>query len=293
MNKSATVVDRAIEFILPHLKSKITSQKAKPLVSGVEGPQGSGKTTASTQIREKLSNRYPNITIVQFSIDDFYLTYEEQQRVNEKCADNVLLQGRGLPGTHDVTLLYEIMGKLLSNDAGVYPLYIPVYDKSAYNGKGDRLSKDKWTKIEKAVDLVVFEGWFNGYTSISNNQELISKWHGIKDVHGETFCRIQDSDIISINRNLLGYEKIWKLFDLFVCIKTTNINNVYKWRLEQEHELIKIKGTGMSDIEVGNFVARYMPIYYLYYDRLCIVEKQTESLELLIDESRTLLENAY
>lgn len=288
MNTS-TVVERSIEFIKPLLVQKLTTKTGKPLVLGVEGPQGSGKTTAATSIKESLLRLYPSCNIVQFSMDDFYVTYNEQQQINLENSSNKLLQGRGLPGTHDVSLLWKVFHKLLGNDDKDFPIHIPVYDKSAHLGKGDRLPESQWTVVDSHIDLIVFEGWFNGYISIPNESELAKKWNNIRLLNAPKFDLVEDSHIKVINKNLSDYEKIWDLFDLFVCIKTSNINNVYKWRLQQEHDLIIKKGSGMSDSEVEQFVDRYMPIYYLYYDRLEITQLKIRSLELDIDISRNLL----
>ena len=293
---TSTVIDKAVAFIKPLLDERVhlqRSQHARPIVIGVEGPQGSGKTYSSIRIKQDLSEAYPNFNIIQFSMDDFYLTYEQQLAVNSQNEGNVLLQGRGLPGTHDVSLLLKVFEELLANDASRLPIQIPVYDKSAHNGKGDRQEPATWTKVDKLVDLIIFEGWFNGYMSISNDKNLIKKWHSIKKKQYPKFENITDLQIVNINRNLGRYEAIWKLFDLFICIKTSEINNVYKWRLQQEYELIRIKGRGMSDADVEQFIDRYMPIYYLYYDRLEVIQKQLKSLELNIDESRTLLSSKF
>lgn len=104
---------------------------------------------------------------------------------------------------------------------------------------------------------------------------------------------MEDRHIQKINCDLRRYEQIWGLFDLFVCIKTENINNVYRWRLQQEHTLIKKKGSGMTDMEVETFVDRYMPVYYLYYDGLGKTEEKINSLELDIDEFRNLVNSNY
>ena len=43
---------------------------------------------------------------------------------------------------------------------------IPSYDKGAFNGIGDR-SNDKYhTLIESPIDIIIFEGWFNGFYSL-------------------------------------------------------------------------------------------------------------------------------
>jgi D-glycerate 3-kinase len=284
-----TVVDKSVEFVKDKFVRKLTSPNAKPLLLGIEGPQGSGKTTAATKIRQELQSLYPESNIVQFSMDDFYLTFAEQQELNRQFSDNILLQGRGLPGTHDTSLLYETINTLLQNNRNYFPVNIPIYDKSAHHGMGDRLPREYWTIVERPVDLIIFEGWFNGYYSIPSETMLLEKWDLIKRREAPRLAMITCENVVQINAYLKEYHKIWELFDLFVCIKTSNINNVYKWRLQQEHEMIKIKGSGMIDEDVVKFIDRYMPVYYLYYDRLELIQNMVESLELNIDESRKLV----
>ncbi|KAG0682258.1 hypothetical protein C6P42_003274 [Pichia californica] len=288
---TSNVVERTVEFLKPIIEAKLKSNNAKPIVVGIEGPQGSGKSYASSRIKNILSESYNTCNIIQFSMDDFYLTYEQQQIVSSKYKDNILLQGRGLPGTHDVTLLLNIISHLIANDSSRYPISIPIYDKSAHNGKGDRQSNDTWLNIHKPVDVIIFEGWFNGYTSISENQNLINKWHSIRKKFSPKFNSIDNDSISEINDNLQEYEDVWKMFDIFICIKTSDINNVYTWRKQQEHELIEKKGSGMTDEEVEKFIDRYMPIYYLYYDRLEELQNKISGLELNIDKNRILIDS--
>ena len=40
---------------------------------------------------------------------------------------------------------------------------IPRYDKSAYNGKGDRAKQSEWMKMKGPLDLVIVEGWMLGF----------------------------------------------------------------------------------------------------------------------------------
>lgn len=283
------VVDKTVEFVKAKLKQKLSNPNANPLLLGMVGPQGSGKTTTATKLKQHIQLLYPSLNIVQFSMDDLYLTFEEQQTLNKRFPHNVLLQGRGLPGTHDINLLHNILNDLLHGRDGAYPIYIPSYDKSAHGGLGDRCSKEDWTIVTQPVDLIIFEGWFNGYFSIPDEQMLKKKWTDIQRRESNRLDLINFESVLQINSFLEEYQKIWKLFDVFVCIKTSDINNVYKWRLQQEHDLIRKKGSGMSDEKVIKFLDRYMPVYYLYYDRLELMQNMVESLELDIDDSRTLV----
>ena len=53
-----------------------------------------------------------------------------------------------------------------------------------------------------------------------------------------------------------------------MCIRDRDLRNVYRWRLQQEHAMWKVKGAGMSDDAVRAFVRGYMPAYELYLEGL-------------------------
>ncbi|GME81149.1 unnamed protein product [Ambrosiozyma monospora] len=263
-----STLQKSIEYLKPFIRAK---SPAKPLIIGIEGPQGSGKTWLATHLKEQLSKLFPSLNFINFSMDDFYLTFQEQCIVNEKNKGNMLLQGRGLPGTHDLDLLKEC---LLEIQSGENSVEIPVYDKSLNSGKGDRLPHKDWIRIEKdkKVDVLIFEGWFNGYRAIGNTTKLIERWHEIQRQQSPKFDSLTESHIVKLDKDLKKYEEIWKFFDCFIYLTTPRLDNVYTWRLQQEHDLISKKGSGMTDKEVELFVDRYMPAYHLYYHNLSGIE---------------------
>lgn len=253
-----------------------------PLVLGISGPQGSGKLYLADHILLHLNTRYPQLTSVGILIDDFYLTNAEQRKVSAeaKKEDNQVLQGRGLPGTHDLDLALNIMDQLCSGKA---PVLVPIYDKSAFGGEGDRLPETQWQKIDKPVDVVVFEGWFNGYKSI--DPEIFPTIYLSQDPSG-IVQRHRLYHLEEINLRLRAYEELWRRFNYFVYLKTDKLDNVYRWRLEQEAHLLELKGEGMNPVQVRAFVDRYMPVYHLYYERLGDVAEKDHNLEICINENR-------
>jgi D-glycerate 3-kinase len=40
------------------------------------------------------------------------------------------------------------------------------YDKSAFQGKGDRADESTWPSVEGPLDLVLFEGWMLGFKPV-------------------------------------------------------------------------------------------------------------------------------
>jgi len=76
-----------------------------------------------------------------------------------------------------------------------------------------------------------------------------------------------------------------------VHIDAEDINYVYDWRLQQEHELKAKKGSGMSDDAVRRFVDAYMPGYELYIEALRngVHEDEGRQLRMVIGKDRKVV----
>ncbi|KAK6453921.1 P-loop containing nucleoside triphosphate hydrolase protein [Scheffersomyces xylosifermentans] len=271
---------------------------SRPLIVGISGPQGSGKSYLTDKLAEELRQKYPGKKVISFSMDDLYLTHKEQSQLNERAIteydNNLLLQGRGLPGTHDIDLGLDILNNLIAlskQDSKITEVRIPSYDKAAFNGEGDR-DEAKWKTVNYKVDIVLFEGWFNGFVPLDNDQLRVKY---LTSDPSSILQRSKLPDLELVNEFLHNYTKIWDLFDRFIFLRTSSIDNVYKWRIEQEHNLIKAMGTGMSDQQVVNFVNRYMPLYHLYYENMCdngVLRARDGNLRISIDEKRVIVETS-
>lgn len=68
----------------------------RPLIIGLNGMQGAGKTTLVAALAAALEKE--NTATLVCSIDDFYLTHDDQQALARENASNALLQHRGEPG---------------------------------------------------------------------------------------------------------------------------------------------------------------------------------------------------
>ena len=58
------------------------------------------------------------------------------------------------------------LNEMIYKSSATGKIDVPLYDKSANNGKGDRYPKDKWKSIEGKIDLVIVEGWMLGYKQV-------------------------------------------------------------------------------------------------------------------------------
>ena len=238
-----------------------------------------GKTFLTTQLRQTLSAPPYNLSVAVLSIDDLYHTHAGLVDVAQKHPHNVLLAGRGQPGTHDVALGSEILSRLKRINSGassdsnpgaqhepvlssggtkeVGAIRLPVFDKSLFGGQGDRLpDADSGNPIHPPLDVLLFEGWCVGFCPSSPASIAAKFEEPIPDLEGilelKSFCRMED--ILEINERLGEYVEWWDFFDAFVQIKPpdeTPYSLIYKWRLQQEHEMkAKNGGKGMTDEQV-------------------------------------------
>lgn len=276
-----TVVESTFEFVDKYVPQWLAKDTEQPLIIYISGPQGSGKTYTTSKIYEHLVREYGDSkSIAHVSLDDFYLTHEDQLKVNKQFKHNKLLQGRGLPGTHDMPLLNAVLQDILArkgDEDDTEYIHIPRYDKSKHNGEGDR--SDDIMKCKAPIDICIIEGWFLGFTPLLSTEDEEPLLTG---------------DMVDVNAKLFMYSDLmWnnpEINSLGIVFATDHISNVYQWRKEQEHETIHTQGQGMTDEEVEKFVDRYMPCYKLYYENFVHSERlgSVATLTLGIDIKRNL-----
>ena len=143
--------------------------------------------------------------------------------------NNKLLDGRGLPGSHDIPVMYESLTKLrgINEDNSPVSVDLPIYDKSQYEGRGERSTKVQ--TVTKPIHLVLFEGWMVGYYPIEDSQieELYSK----TATNDAFFKRHNLEHLLEVNHLLSTYaEKIWVLIDAFLILKPLDIKYTFEWR---------------------------------------------------------------
>ena len=223
-------------------------KKKKTKVIGLTGGQGTGKSTISNILKIILKEAYKLETVI-FSIDDFYKTLSERKKISKKISP--LFLTRGVPGTHDTKLLLHCINNLKNNN--FKRMIIPKFDKSV----DDRCTKNKWIRVKKKPNIVIFEGWCVGATA-QKNKDLnvpVNKLEKQKDNK-----RIWRQKVnLELKKN---YYKIFNLIDKLIFLKVPSFKYVFKWRLLQEKKL-RITGKGnktMNDKQIENFV--------MYYERI-------------------------
>ena len=149
---------------------------------------------------------------VVLSIDDFYLCHDDQVRLASRHPANPLIQHRGQPSTHDLPLILSVFSALRQGKSSK----IPVYDKSAFSGQGDRVLPDDWFTINKKGDerihIVLFEGWCVGFRAL-DDEDVRKSWNSAvnqrdsKEYKGRLGLNSLES-IEYVNNALKGYDEI-------------------------------------------------------------------------------------
>jgi D-glycerate 3-kinase len=262
-------VHQALDKLLPKIQERHQAS-SEPVVIGISGLQGSGKSTWASKIVEIVTSQHQLHTIA-ISLDDLYKTHDDLITQRDKDPDNKLYRTRGQPGTHDEQLAADFFGRLREY-TGEGELRIPSFDKSKFNGEGDRAPEAEWPTITRKPDVVVFEGWCVGFRPLP--AAAISEKHKHATVGKlliNTPAQHQLKHLLEVNDNLERYCDAFmgpQHFDFFIHIDADDLRHVYTWRLQQEHKMIEAKGSGMSDEQVKAFIDGYMPSYEIYLDEL-------------------------
>lgn len=268
---------RIYQYYLPvffwcerQLKAHKASGAPGPLVIGISAPQGCGKSTVCEQLEVLLTST--GSTAVSVSIDDFYLTNTDQRALASTHRSNPLLQQRGNAGSHDLTLGSSTLSAL---SAGTSTVQIPRYDKSAFEGQGDRALSFTWPEVRPPVDVVLFEGWMLGFRPV-----------------GSQAAAAVDPNLAAVDQFLQKYEEAWDSFvGAWLVVKVADPSYAFKWRLQAE-QAMRAKGKpAMTDEQVSQFVSRYMPAYKCYlpglYGKGPTTARPGKLLVIEVDESRS------
>lgn len=214
-----------------------------------------------------------NYNTIEVSLDDFYLRHDKQISLRTQIPSNTLFKARGQPGTHDPVLLKSFFSQF--SDPLAKHVWIPSFDKSLFQGEGDRLPRSEWKTIDYhcPIDVVIFEGWCVGFQPCPDieverkrAEALQIRYSNEPEKSITNFPESQFStttlgdhelvDLLHVNDCLRRYSEDFmgpQHFDFMVHLDTNDLVNVYTWRIQQEHALHRRKGTGMADEAVVKF----------------------------------------
>ena len=225
--------------------------KKKPLIIGLAGGQGSGKTTISS-ILTLILQRYFKLNVFKVSIDDFYKTRKDRKLLSKN--KHPLLMTRGVPGTHDIDLMLNFFKKIKTKK--FKNLQVPKFNKAT----DDRCIKKSWYKINSKPDVVIFEGWCVGAKAQTNNQlkKPVNSLEKIYDNNAKWRSHVN-------NQLKNKYKILFKEVDELLYLKAKNFDLLRNWRLKQEKKLLlKTKNKKnlkiMSNKDIINFMQTYQRI---------------------------------
>tara|TARA_B100000700_G_scaffold274383_1_gene319367 strand:- start:972 stop:1982 length:1011 start_codon:yes stop_codon:yes gene_type:complete len=227
----------SLSFPLFSLIEKYIENISKPIIIGFSGLPGSGKSTLGFWIDRVARDLGLEIKVI--SLDDFYLPGNEMDFAMKGNPWNV---PRGYPGSHSIELLNQSLETFLQT--GI--LVCPSFDKSLRDGKGDRSGF-----CEFKPKVLILEGWFVGCEPITNLNEID---YLSEDKYNLCLSKFEKEFRISIQESLIKYSEIWKKFDKIWHLKSSQFNNTILWKTHQEEEMIKLKGSGLKDKRLNDFV---------------------------------------
>ena len=225
--------------------------KKSPLIIGLAGGQGTGKTTIASIITLILK-KYFKLKVFKISIDDFYKTRNQRRKLSKNI--HPLLMHRGVPGTHEYKIIYEFFKKIKNKN--FIKLRLPKFDKS----KDDRCNKKLWYKINSRPDMIILEGWCVGAKG-QKNSELVKSINSLEKVNDPSLVWRK-----YVNTQLkIHYKNLFQQIDEIIYLKANNFRMLQKWRIKQEETLWfkskkKKKLRIMSRNDIINFMQTYQRI---------------------------------
>jgi D-glycerate 3-kinase len=244
-----------VEAVCRPVAQAISARRAalgRPLVAGICGAQGSGKSTLSLFLRRLLEDEGLSVAIL--SLDDLYLTLAQREVLAQTV--HPLLRTRGVPGTHDTDLglgLFDILTGGLATEAS-----LPCFDKAA----DDRAPSATWPRIQAPVDVVLFEGWCVGarpqaaaalekpVNHLERDQDPTGAWRSYVN------ARLGDD-----------YARLFARIDLLALLQAPGFETVFDWRALQERKLAeRLAREGTAGRAVMD--ADQLRVFLMHYQRL-------------------------
>ncbi len=289
--KSTVFLETLWKLWLP-LAIQLSTEKQslnRPLIQGILGGQGTGKTTLCEVLRLILGKL--GYSTVSLSLDDIYKTYADRQQLQK--ADPRLIW-RGPPGTHDIDLGISILDELRASQTRSQSdresrrdtalpcpkqIEIPRFDKSAWGGAGDRSQPE----IICGADIVLFEGWFVGVEPIVDARlnEFLA---------GAPFPIVTDADCQfarDMNAKLHDYLPLWNRLDRLMVLYPQDYRISKVWRLQAEREMMATGKSGMTEDEINQFVEYFWKALHpeLFIKSMVEGDRVDLVVEVLVDRA--------
>lgn len=196
----------------------LESAEGKPLIVGINGAQGSGKTTLCKFLELLLVEH--NQIGVTLSIDDLYLTKGERQTLAREI--HPLLATRGVPGTHSPALGLAVIEAVRAGKSFEMPRFDKAVDDRRPHGE----------IVDRRVDVLLFEGWCLGAAPQAPSA-LAAPVNGLEaeeDADG-VWCKFVNDALRD------DYARLFAQLDMLVMLKVPDFETVRRNRALQEDKL--------------------------------------------------------
>ena len=233
------------------------AQSSSPFILGVNGAQGSGKSTFCALLSQVLERGF-GLRVVVLSIDDLYRTHAARQRFADEL--HPLCAIRGVPGTHELQLGHEIFDAL-SAATDESETRIPRFDKA----QDDRVDDSEWDLFQGRPDVIFFEGWCVGAQPGPAWDGPINSRETRDDPKGDWYRWS--------NASLQGeYTALFARLDALLMIQVPSFETVRKSRSLQEEKLReRLRAEGRDD-------APGLMNHSEVLDYVALFERQTEQM---------------
>ncbi len=248
-----------------------------PLLVGINGAQGTGKSTLAHFLAEFLKAS-AGLNVFVLSLDDLYMTKSERLLLAERV--HPLLATRGVPGTHDVAMAMRLLDAMASWETGEMKiLKSPRFRKEM----DDRVAARDWHSVDLPVDLVLFEGW-----CVSARPQPLEALESPVNA----FESSEDSEGIwrgFVNDALEGaYAELFARIDHTVLLRVPSFDCVLDWRREQEAKLY-LSCADLRPSEGQHFMSESELIEFIaHFERLTrwMLVDMPSFAEVLVDFNR-------
>jgi D-glycerate 3-kinase len=235
-----TAFDPAYTALIKHWLETLTP-KAGPLLIGISGSQGSGKSSLTKYLAHAFE-------LAHFSLDDVYHT--KAHRLGLAQDIHPLFATRGPPLTHDLDLATQTIEQLSIANTGDRTL-LPAFDKLA----DDRVPASQWPYFIGKPRAILVEGWCLGATPLDDT-DLVAPINDLeRDEDGDAFWRRAWNNALKHD-----YQPFFSRFDAILHLAAPAFEIVLDWRCQQEEGLLGLERGALAAAkrsQLARFVAHF------------------------------------